>query len=153
MANRIAIMGGEQYAEWIKRDDKAQRLFKAYCGKWPEGDTQCVAIGDELYVRFSNGDEMRRVYNTGDFEDEEAWCSQCGTPIDPDGGDYYCCDVFSRDAVLCDDCGGSLTCDGHYCRRAEAFTDDKEPSYVYPYACRPHRQPVRDPLGIGRCTG
>lgn len=94
-----------------------------------------MAIGDELYVRF--GDGMRRVYNTGDFEDEEAWCAQCGTPVDPDGGDYYCCDVFSCDAVLCDDCGGSLTCDGHYCpqhRRAKAFTDDKEPSYVYPYA-------------------
>ena len=107
--------GGEQYAEWIKRDDNAQRLFKTYCAKWPEGDTQCVAIGDEFYVRFSNGDGMRRVVYAGDFEDEDEWCSQCGTPIDPDGGDYYCCDVFSCDAVLCDDCGGSLTCDGYYC--------------------------------------
>lgn len=137
MAERIAIMGGEQYAEWIERDDKAQRLFKAYRDKWPEGDTQCVAIGHEFYVRFGNGDEMRRVYNTGDFEEEEAWCSQCGTPIDPDSSNYYCCDVFSCDAVLCDNCGGSLTCDGYYCprhRNAEAFTDSKEPSYVYPYA-------------------
>lgn len=30
MAGRIAIIGGEPYAEWIERDDQAQRLFKAY---------------------------------------------------------------------------------------------------------------------------
>jgi hypothetical protein len=137
MAERIAIMGGEQYAAWIERDDKAQRLFKAYRDRWPDGDAQCVAIGNEFYVRFSDGDEMRRVYNTGDFEDEEAWCSQCGTPIDPDSDDYYSCDVYDCRAVLCDHCGGSLTCDGYYCPRhrgAEAFMDSKEPSYVYPYA-------------------
>lgn len=137
MANRIAIMGGEPYAEWIERDGKAQRLFKAYCDKWPEGDTQCVAIGDEFYVRFSNGNEMRRVYNVGDFDDEGNWCAQCGTPIDPDGGEYYSCDAYDCCAVLCDNCGGSLTCDGYYCpqhRGAEAFMDGKEPSYVYPYA-------------------
>lgn len=64
-------------------------------------------------------------------------CAQCGTPIDPDGRDYYCCDVLDCDAVLCDYCGGSLTCDGYYCprhRAAEAFTKSKEPSYIYPYA-------------------
>lgn len=137
MAERIAIMGGEQYAEWIKHDDKAQRLFKTYRSRWPENDTQCVAIGRELYVRLNNGDEMRRVYNAGDFENEEEWCAQCGTPIDPDGGEYYSCDVYDCCAVLCDNCGGSLTCDGYYCPRhrgAETLMDSKEPSYVYPYA-------------------
>lgn len=136
MANRIAIMGGEPYAEWIERDGKAQRLFKAYRDKWPESDAECLAIGDEFYVR-QDGDGMRRVYNVGDFNNEDEWCAQCGTPIDPDSGDYYSCDVFDCDAVLCDDCGSSLTCDGYYCpqhRRAKAFTDSKEPSYVYPYA-------------------
>lgn len=137
MAERIAIMGGEQYAEWIKRDGKAQRLFKAYRDKWPDNGARCVAIGSELYVRFNNGDEMRRVYNVGDFEDECEWCAQCGTPVDPDGGEYYGCDVFDCDAVLCDDCGGSQTGDGYYCPRhrgSEAFMDCQEPSYVYPYA-------------------
>ena len=43
MANGITIMGGEPYAEWIERDGTAQRLFKAYRDKWPDGDTQCVA--------------------------------------------------------------------------------------------------------------
>lgn len=137
MAELIAIMGGEQYAAWIKRDDKAQRLFKAYRDKWPEGDARCVAIGNEFYVRFSNGDDMRRVYNTGDFDNEEEWCAQCGTPVDPDGGEYYGCDVFDCDAVLCDNCGGSMTCDGYYCpqhRGSEAFMDYKEAEYIYPYA-------------------
>lgn len=137
MAERIAIMGGEQYAAWIERDDKAQRLFKAYRDKWPEGDARCVAIGSELYVRFSDGDEMRRVYNVGDFDNEEEWCSQCGTPIDPDGFDHYDCDAYDCCAVLCDYCGGSQTGDGYYCPRhrgAETFTDFKEPSYIYPYA-------------------
>lgn len=137
MAERIAIIGGERYADWIKRDGKAQRLFKAYRSQWPDGDTRCVAVGNELYVRLSNVDEMRRVYNTGDFDNEEEWCSQCGTPIDSDDGDHYSCDEYDRHAVPCDHCGGSLTCDGYYCpqhRGAEAFTDSKEPSYVYPYA-------------------
>lgn len=136
MAERIAIMGGEPYAEWIKRDGQAQRLFKAYRDKWPENDAECLAIGDEFYVR-QDGGGMRRVYYVGDFNNEDEWCAQCGTPIDPDSGDYYCCDVFDCDAVLCDDCGSNLTCDGYYCpqhRRAKAFTDSKEPSYVYPYA-------------------
>ena len=87
MADRIAIMGGEPYEEWIKRDDKAQRLFKAYRDKWPDSDAQCVAIGREFYVRFNNGDGMRRVYNVDDFDNEDEWCAQCGTPIDPDGGE------------------------------------------------------------------
>lgn len=136
MADRIAIMGGEPYVEWIKRDDDAQRLFKAYCDKWPDGDAQCVVIGRELYVRFNDGDGMRRVYNMCDFDDEGEWRAQCGTPIDPDGGEYYCCDVFGCDAVLCEYCGGSMTGD-YYCPRhrgAEQFMDAKEPSYVYPYA-------------------
>lgn len=136
MAKRIAIMGGEPYAEWIERDDQAQRLYKAYRDKWPDGDAQCVAIGDEFYVRFGDGDGMRRVHNVSDFDDEGEWCAQCGTPIDPDGGEYYCCDVFGCDAVLCENCGGGQAYD-YYCPRhrgAEAFMDTKEPSYVYPYA-------------------
>jgi hypothetical protein len=137
MAERIAIMGGERYAEWIKRDEQAQRLFKAYCDRWPEGDAQCVAIGRELYVRSSDGDEMRRVYNTGDFDNEEEWCAQCGTPIDADSGDYYSCDVYDCCAVLCENCGDGLTCDGYYCPRHrgnETLMDGKEAEYVYPYA-------------------
>lgn len=137
MAERITIMDGEPYVEWIERDGNAQRLYKAYRDKWPDGDAQCVAISDEFYVRFGNGDGMRRVYNVGDFNDEDEWCAQCGTPVDTDGGEYYCCDVFGCDAVLCDHCGGSMTHDGYYCPRhrgAEAFMDTKEPSYVYPYA-------------------
>ena len=96
-----------------------------------------MAFGSEFYVRFNNGDGMRRVYNVGDFNDEGEWCAQCGTPIDPDGGEYYCCDVFRCDAVLCDYCGGGQVYDGYYCPRhrgAEAFMDAKEPSYIYPYA-------------------
>lgn len=115
MAERIAILGGEPYAEWIERDGTAQRMFKTYCDKWPDGDTQCVAMGDEFSVRFHDG-EMRRVDSAADFEDESEWCSSCGAPIDPENSD---------------------DCDGCYCpqhRGAEAFTDYKEPSYVYPYA-------------------
>lgn len=135
MANGITIMGNEPYAEWIERDGQAQRLYKAYRDKWPDGDTQCVAIGDEFYARFRDGDGMRRVYNVGDFDDEDEWCAQCGTPINPDSGEYYCCDVFDCDAVLCDYCGGGMTCN-YYCPRhrgAEAFMDAKEPEYTYPY--------------------
>lgn len=138
MADRIAIMGGEPFAEWIERDGNAQRLYKAYRNMWPDGTTECVAIGHDFYVRFGNGDGMRRVYGVGDFDDDDEWCAQCGTPIDPDGGEYYCCDVFGCDAVLCDYCGGGMTCN-YYCPRhrgAEAFMDAKEPSYVYPYAFR-----------------
>lgn len=137
MAERIAIMGGEQYAEWIGRDGKAQRLFKAYRAKWPEGDARCVAIGGELYVRSGNGDEMRRVHNVGDFDDEDEWCAQCGTPIDPDGSEYYCCDVSDCGAVLCADCVDGQACDGYYCPRhrgSKPLMDGKKAEYVYPYA-------------------
>lgn len=136
MADHITIMGNEPYAEWIERDDKAQRLYKAYRDKWPDGDAQCVAIGREFYVRFNNGDGMRRVYNMCDFDDEDEWCAQCGTPINPDSGEYYSCDVYDCDAVLCEYCGGGMTGD-YYCprhRSAEAFADAKEPTYTYPYA-------------------
>lgn len=136
MAERIAIMGNEPYAEWIERDGNAQRLYKAYRDKWPDGDAQCVAFGDEFYVRFSNGDGMRRVHNVDDFDDEGEWCAQCGTPIDSNSSEYYCCDVFGCDAVLCENCGGGQVY-GYYCPRhrgAEAFMDTKDPSYVYPYA-------------------
>lgn len=136
MANGITIMGGEPYAEWIERDGNAQRLYKAYRAQWPDGDTQCVAIGDEFYVRFDDGNGMRRVHSAADFDDEDEWCAQCGTPIDPDSGEYYCCDVYECDAVLCENCGDGMTC-GYYCPRhrgAEAFMHATEPSYVYPYA-------------------
>lgn len=135
MAERIAIMGNEPYAEWIERDGTAQRLFKAYRDKWPDGDAQCVAIGGEFYVRHG-GDGMRRVYNEGDFDSEDEWCAQCGTPIDPDSDEYYSCDAFRCDAVLCENCGGGMIC-GYYCPRHrgnELLTDSMEPSYVYPYA-------------------
>lgn len=137
MADRIAIMGGEPYADWIKRDGNPQRLYKAYCDKWPDGNAQCVAIGHDFYVRFSNGDEMRRVYNVGDFDDEGEWCAQCGTPINPDGCDYYGCDVCGCDAVLCGNCWDvRRDC---YCPRHcgnELLTECMEPEYTYPYAFR-----------------
>ena len=82
MAERIAILGGEPYGEWIKRDGQAQRLFKAYCDRWPDGAAKCAAIGADLYVRFENG-EMRRVDCMGDFNIESDWCAQCGTPMRP----------------------------------------------------------------------
>lgn len=126
MAERIAIMGGEPYAAWIERDGNAQRLFKAYRDKWPDGSAQCVAIGNEFYVR-QDGDGMRRVYSR--FQQRRG--VQCGTPIDPDGSGYYCCD-----AVLCEDCGDSVTCE-RYCPRHrgnELLTDAMAPNYTYPYA-------------------
>lgn len=135
MADRIAIMGNEPYAEWIERDGKAQRLFKEYCAKWPEGDAQCVVIGREFYVRFNNGDGMRRVYNMCDFDNEDEWCAQCGTPIDPDSGECYCCDVYGCDAVLCENCG-DICADGHYCPRHrgnELLMDGKDDEHTYPY--------------------
>ena len=89
MADRIEIIGNEPYAEWIERDGNAQRLYKAYLDKWPEGDAQCVAIGGEFYVRFDNGDGMRRVYSAADFDNEDEWCALCGTPIDPDNDECY----------------------------------------------------------------
>lgn len=98
MAERITIMSGKPYAEWIKRDGNAQRLYKAYRDKWPDGDAQCVAIGDEFYVRYGGG--MRRVYDSDDFDDEDEWCAECGTPIDTDSSEYYCCGVYECDAVL-----------------------------------------------------
>ena len=136
MADEITIMGDEPYAEWIKRDGNAQRLYKAYRDKWPDGDARCVAIGDEFYVRFGDGDGMRRVYDVGDFGDGDEWCAQCGTPIDPDNGECYRCGVFGCGAVLCGDCGGGQAC-GHYCPRHrgnELLTDSMEPEYTYPYA-------------------
>lgn len=138
MAERITIMGNKPYAEWIGRDGQAQRLYKAYRAQWPEGDARCVAFGDEFYVRFRDGEGMRRVYNVDDFNDEGEWCAQCGTPINQDGGEYYCCDAFGCDAVLCENCGGSMTLVGnYYCpahRGNELLTDSMEPEYTYPYA-------------------
>lgn len=48
--------------------------FKAYRNKWPDGDAQCVAIGNEFYVR-QDGDGMRRVHSAADFDDEGEWCA------------------------------------------------------------------------------
>ena len=134
MAERIAIMGGEPYGEWIERDGTAQRMFKAYCDKWPDGTAQCVAIGDDFYVRFQNGN-MRRVDSATEFGYEDEWCAQCGTPIDTADSAYYCCDEYSCDAVLCEDCGGSGN--SYYCPRHRIngmFSDGKDCEYVYPYA-------------------
>ncbi len=132
MTDRISITGGEPYNEWVRRDGKAQRLYKAYHDKWPDSDVQCLAFGDEFYVRSEDG--MRRVHNAADFNNGGEWCAQCGTPIDPDSGDYYSCDVYDCDAVLCERCGSGEDC---YCPRhhgVEAFMDAKKPSYVHPYA-------------------
>lgn len=74
MADRIAIMGGEPYAEWIERDDQAQRLFKATRNAWHSATSStCVSAMEKC----------------ADFDDE--WCAQCGTPIDPDSSEYYSC--------------------------------------------------------------
>lgn len=134
MAERIAIMGGEPYDEWIERDGTAQRMFKSYCDKWPDGTAQCVAIGDEFYVR-SNDDNMRRVDSATEFDYEDEWCAQCGTPIDTDSSEYYICDVFDCDAVLCENCGGYGN--GYYCPRHrinEMLAAGMECEYTYPYA-------------------
>lgn len=135
MADRIAILGGEPYEEWIRRDGPAQRIWKAYTAKWPDGDTACFVAGDDFYVRFSNGN-MRYVDCVGDLDDETEWCSQCGAPVDIDNGEYYCCDADGCDDVLCDYCGGSMTGD-YYCPHHSGYSmlrDFRTPEYVYPYA-------------------
>lgn len=111
MADRIAILGGEPYDEWIERDDTAQRLFLAYRAKWPDGDAQCVAIGDDFYVRSHDGG-MRYVDTAADFDYEPEWCAQCGAPIDTGGSDYYCPRHRGR----------------------ELLSGRKECEYTYPYA-------------------
>lgn len=75
---------------------------------------------------------MRCVDCAGDFDDEGEWRAQCGTPIDPDGGEYYCCDGCG--AALCDCCGGSIN---YHCPRHRLdgmFQEGREPEYIYPYA-------------------
>lgn len=134
MADRIAILGGEPYTEWIDRSGTPQYLFKAYRDRWPEGAATCVTIGDEFYVRTQDG-EMRRVHDDTDFEDEAAWCAQCGTPIDP-GSVYYDCDAYCCDAILCETCGGTSG-DDCYCPRHRGnglLTSPMEAEYTYPYA-------------------
>lgn len=135
MAERVAILGGEPYEEWIKRNGPAQRMYKAYAAKWPNGDTACFVADDDFYVRLNDG-RMRYVDCVGDFDDEAAWCAQCGVPVDIDSGEYYCCDADGCDAVLCDYCGGSMTGD-YYCPRhrlSGMFSEGKEDEYIYPYA-------------------
>lgn len=80
--------------------------------------------------------KMRHVEDMGDFDEKSEWCAQCGTPIDPDGDEYYYCDVSDCAAVLCEDCGANMY-EGYYCPRHhgnELFAGGKEPSYTYPYA-------------------
>ena len=133
MADRIAILGGEPYEEWIKRDGQAQRMYKAYRAKWPYSTVSCFVANDDFYVRLNDG-RMRHVDYVDDFDDEAAWCAQCGVPVDIDGGEYYCCDADGCDAVLCDYCGGSIN---YYCPRHRLnsmLQDGGEPEYIYPYA-------------------
>lgn len=121
MANRIAIMGGEPYAEWIERGNVSSRRIA----------TNDPKATRNAWRRVLRAPRRGRHAPRLQFNNEDEWCAQCGTPIDPDSGDHYSCDVFDCDAVLCDDCGSSLTCDGYYCpqhRRAKAFTDSKEPT-------------------------
>lgn len=133
MADRIAILGGEPYEEWIKRDGPAQRMYKAYRAKWPDSTVSCVVADDDFYVRLNDG-RIWHVDYVDDFDDETAWCAQCGVPVDTDGGEYYCCDAVGCDAVLCDYCGGSVN---YYCPRHRLnsmLQDGREPEYIYPYA-------------------
>lgn len=133
MADRIAILGGEPYDEWIKRDGQAQRMYKAYRAKWPDSTVSCFVANDDFYVRLNDG-RMQHVDYVDDFDDEAAWCAQCGVPVDIDGGEYYCCDADGCDAVLCDYCGGSMN---YYCPRHRLnsmLRDGREPEYIYPYA-------------------
>lgn len=134
MADRIAILGGEPYTEWIDRSGTPQYLFRTYRNRWPEGTAECVAIGDEFYIRTPDG-EMRRVYDDTDFEDETAWCAQCGTPLNH-RSTRYDCDAYDCDAILCEECGESSD-GGYYCPRHRGngmLSDYKEAEYVYPYA-------------------
>lgn len=134
MAERIAILGGEPYSKWIERNGTPQYLFKTYRNRWPEGTAECVAIGDEFYVRTNDG-EMRRVCDDTDFEDETAWCAQCGTPLNP-SSTWYDCDAYGCDAILCEECEGGpeVSC---YCPRHRGnamLLTSKETEYTYPYA-------------------
>ena len=134
MADRIAILGGEPYSKWVERDDTPQLLFRTYCRKWPEGTAECVAIGDEFYIRTNDG-EMRRVYDDTDFEDEIAWCAQCGTPLDPSSA-YYNCEAYGCDAIICEACEGTSEGDC-YCPRHRSnglLGSPTEAEYTYPYA-------------------
>lgn len=133
MADRIAILGGEPYAEWIDRSGAPQYLFRTYCNRWPEGTAECVAIGDEFYIRTNDG-EMRRVYDDTDFENETAWCAQCGTPLDPSSA-YYDCDAYGCDAIFCEQCEGSSD-GGCYCPRHcgnGMLRAPKGAEYTHPY--------------------
>lgn len=134
MAKRIAILGGGPYAEWINRSGIPQYLFRTYCNRWPEGAAECVAIGDEFYIRTNDG-EMRRVYEDTDFEDKTAWCAQCGTPLAP-SSTYYDCEAYGCDAILCEECEGRQEV-GCYCPRHRGnamLLTSKETEYAYPYA-------------------
>ena len=134
MAERIAILGGESYSKWIDRNGTPQYLFKTYCNRWPEGTAECVAIGDEFYIRTNDG-EMRRVYDDTDFEDKTAWCAQCGTPLNPSSMRYDC-DAYGCDAILCEECEGRPEV-GYYCPRhrgSAMLLTSKETEYTYPYA-------------------
>lgn len=135
MAEKIAILGGEPYAEWIERSGTPQYLFRAYRSRWPEGTAECVAVGDEFYIRTNDG-EMRRIYDDTDFEDETAWCAQCGTPLDT-SSTYYVCETYGCDAILCEICEGRSDGGHCYCPRHRGnamLLTPKETEYTYPYA-------------------
>lgn len=133
MADRIAILGGEPYEEWVRRDGQAQRMYKAYRAKWPDSTVSCFVANDDFYVRLNDG-HMRHVDYVDEFDDEAAWCAQCGVPVDIDGGEYYCCDADGCAAVLCDYCGGGINYYCPYHRLNGMFQEGREPEYIYPYA-------------------
>lgn len=84
---------------------------------------------------------MRRVYDDTDFEDETAWCAQCGTPLGPSSA-YYNCEAYDCDAILCEGCEGSSD-GGCYCPRHRgngALLASKETEYTYPYTFRNGKQ-------------
>ena len=110
----VAIMGGEPYDRWIRRDGTAQRVYREYLKRWPGNTVECAVVRGEFYVRL-DGELMRRVNVPADFDVEDEWCAQCGRPVDPDGFDHYGCDAPDCRRVLCEDCGGCLDVAGCYC--------------------------------------
>ena len=134
----LAILGGEPFDRWIRRDGTAQRIYAAFRAKWPANTVECAVIRGEFYVR-QDGELMRRVYTPDDFDVEGDWCAQCGRPVDSDGQAFYCCDADGCRNVLCEDCGGCLDVGGCYCplhRGLPLFADVREDVYGHPYGVK-----------------